>query len=125
MKTRNPFTHNNSQQQRLWALMLLCSLASVLHATVPLPGGGPSSATLDTWSFENYTAWQSDLGYGPISYTNLAPSSIGDGNAVVVDSASPAWLLYNTTETSGTNELQVDRGSLLLWFAPNWSSVNQ
>src|SRR5258707_5564263 len=126
MKTLSlPNSFNSVLRGQFWALLLICCSAKVLHATVPAPGGGPSSATLDTWSFENSITWASDLGYAPLSYTNLAASSIGDGNAVVVDSASLAWLRYNATETSGTNELKVDRGSLLLWFAPNWASTTQ
>jgi hypothetical protein len=41
-----------------------------------------------------------------------------------VDSLDPAWLQYNVFENDGTTNLTVDQGSVLFWFAPNWSSTN-
>jgi hypothetical protein len=41
----------------------------------------------------------------------------------VVDTNDPAWLQYPVWATDGWTNLTVDSGSLMLWFAPHWSSV--
>jgi hypothetical protein len=33
--------------------------------------GGPTNTPLDSWSFHDSTNWTSDLGYQPVSFTNL------------------------------------------------------
>ena len=42
-----------------------------------------------------------------------------------MDSPDPAWLQYNVVENDGTTNLTVDQGSVLFWFAPNWSGTNE
>jgi hypothetical protein len=83
---------------------------------------------LDSWSFYDTNALTSDLGYAPVSWTNLAVSNLGDGtngNALVLDSTNAAWLQYNVVENDGTTNLWVGpQGSLMMWFAPNWSGTN-
>jgi hypothetical protein len=91
---------------------------------VPEPPGSPPPP-LDTWSFGDTSGWKSDLGFAPISFTNLSASLLGDGTAVVIDSTNASWLRFNTTETNGTNEIRVDLGTLVFWFAPSWSGTNQ
>ena len=77
---------------------MLNSLATncfVAHAQAPDPGGGISTYygnPQDYWTFGDTNNWTSRLGYAPASFTNLNPSLLGDGTAVVVDSADPAWL---------------------------------
>ncbi len=95
-------------------------------AQVPLPGGkfGPTNTPLDTWSFNDSTNWTSDLGYAPVSFTNLNFSHLGNGDSLVVDTNIPAWLQYNVYEADGTTNLTVDVGSVTFWFAPGWSSIN-
>lgn len=93
-----------------------------------LPGGGssgPSYHPLATWEFDDTNTWNSDLGYAPASFTNLNFSDLGNGTALMVDNADAAWLQYNTTEASGTNNLAVDNGTVTFWFAPNWSGTNE
>jgi len=99
------------------------------HASVPiLPGGGgygPTNTPLDSWSFHDNTNWTSDLGYAPVSFTNLNFSYLGDGASLVVDTNIPAWLQYNVYEDDGTTNLTVDSGTVTFWFAPSsWSSTN-
>jgi hypothetical protein len=43
----------------------------------------------------------------------------------MLDSTNAAWLHYNITENDGTNHFKVERGSVMFWFAPNWSGTNQ
>ena len=83
---------------------LLFSTTS-LHAQAPDPGGFTNGNyyghPLMAWSFNDTNYWTDDAGYTPVSFTNLAPTLLGDGTAVVVDSTDPAWLQYNVTESSG------------------------
>ena len=88
-------------------------------------GSGPTNAPLDSWSFQDNTNWTSDLGYQPITFTNLNFAELGNGRSLVVDTNVPAWLQYNVIENDGTTNLTVDQGSLTFWFAPDWSSVSE
>ena len=109
----------------LWAgaSFLLCFI-SVARATVPSPGPNNTTNTaLDTWSFNNTNSWASDLGYAPTSYTNLNGSVLGNGNALILDSTNAAWLRYNTTESGGATNLTVSQGTVMFWFAPNWTDT--
>jgi hypothetical protein len=86
---------------------------------------GPTYIPLNSWSFQNHTNWTSDTGYAPVSFTNLSYSDLGNGNSLVVDTNIPAWLQYNVFENDGTTNLTVDTGTVMFWFAPNWSGTNQ
>ena len=91
--------------------------------TGPPGGGTPSSGytPLDSWSFHDHTNWTSDLGYAPVSFTNLGWSYLGDGASLVVNTSGPAWLNYNVVENDGTTNLTVSNGTVMFWFAPaNW-----
>jgi len=90
------------------------------------PGGkgGPTNTPLDSWSFSDHTNWTSDLGYAPVSFTNLNFSNLGNGASLVVDTNAPAWLQFNAYESDGTTNITVDQGSVTFWFAPNWASTN-
>jgi len=69
--------------------------------------------------------WASDYGYPPADFTNIVGSDLGDFFSVVVDSTNNAWLHYNATE-DGSNQITVDVGSVVFWFAPtSWSSTNE
>ena len=107
---------------RIVPLLLLCH--GVAEAVVPVPGDS-TNILLNSWSFTDTTNWTSDLGYAPMSFTNLAVSALGNGSALVVDSTNAAWLQYKVTESDGTNNLALTQGSVMFWFAPNWSSTNQ
>jgi len=113
-------------------LILFFPLAAVVGIEAPpVPGGsGPTNLLLSTWSFTDTTNWLTDtnpltgIAYPPVSFTNLNVSDLGNGAALVVDSLDPAWLQYNVVENDGTTNLTVDQGSVLFWFAPDWSSTN-
>jgi hypothetical protein len=98
------------------------------QAQLPPGGGGtnaaPSYTALNSWSFQDKTNWTSSLGTVPLSFTNLAFSSLGDGSSLVVDTNVPAWLHFNVIETNGTTNLTVDAGTITFWFAPSWSGTN-
>ncbi len=88
-----------------------------------IPNSGPPP--LDTWSFSDTNYWTSDLGYYPLSFTNICDSELGLGNSLDVDSTNESWLQYNVFEADGTTNLNiVSDGSLEFWFAPNWASVS-
>jgi hypothetical protein len=115
------------------AIVLLAIITSWMTcvnspAQTPPGGGGGSSPVytpLNSWSFHDHTNWTSDRGYSPVSFTNLNFSTLGLGAALVVDTNVPAWLRFNVVESSGTNNLAVNQGSVLFWFASgSWSSTN-
>ena len=88
-------------------------LAGVARAVSPVPPN-----LLNSWSFLD-TNWLSDMGDPPLSYTNLSPSNLGDGAALVLDSTNAAWLRYSVLESSdGYTNLTVKSGSFVTWFAP-------
>ena len=104
--------------------ILFCAASS--WAQFLPPGGkfGPTNTPLDSWSFRDSTGWTNDNGYTPVSFTNLNYSNLGNGSSLVVDTNLPAWLQYNVFENDGTTNLTVDSGTVMFWFAPNWSSTN-
>jgi hypothetical protein len=109
---------------------LFVLLPAMLHAVGLLPGGGgtksgPTYTPLDSWSFNDTNNWTSDLGYAPVSFTNITASWFGDGTSLVLDSTNPAWLQYNVVENDGTTNLTVDQGSVAFWFAPAWAGTNE
>ena len=80
---------------------------------------------LDSWSFYDTNYWTTDLGYAPISFSNITVSALGPGNSLQIDSPSSAWLQYNVYESSGATNLNVvSEGSVMFWFAPNWASTS-
>ena len=106
----------------------LSGLLPMVHASAPGFGGtnsGPTYTPLDSWSFNDHTNWTSDNGYAPISFTNLDFSHLGNGASLIVNSTNAAWLRFNVVETNGATNLTVDAGTVMFWFAPNWSSTNQ
>ena len=82
-------------------------------------------ALLNSWSFNDTNNWTSDNGYAPVSFTNITSGFWGDDTSLAFNGNSPAWLQYNVMESDGTTNLTVDQGSVILWFAPNWSGTNQ
>jgi len=117
---------------RILARALLIAGFLFVLATLPVQAGGPggfnsapTNTPLDSWSFSDNTYWTSDYGYAPVSFTNLAFSSIGNGASLVVDTNISAWLKYNVYESDGTTNLIVNSGTVTFWFAPgSWSSTN-
>ena len=116
--------HPRQQHIALFALCIsLC--AGAAHADSPVPPGA-GSEWLDFWTFDNTNTWVTERGYVPASFTNITASELGDYWAAIVDHTNgPAWLRYKITEGDGTNHLRVDRGSVMFWFAPNWSGTNE
>jgi hypothetical protein len=102
--------------------VLLCAFNTLAQTLPTYNSGGPTNVYLESWSFMDTTNWTDDDGYPPISFTNLAHSSLGDFHSAVIDTNVPAWLQYNILYSNWTN-LTVDAGSLTFWFAPgSWSS---
>jgi hypothetical protein len=113
----------------LFALLLPLFTSLDAHAQPTPPGGDTNTyyygTPLDAWSFNDTSNWTTDFGYASASFTNIDSTLFGDGIAVVVDSTNSAWLQYNVLESDGTTNLTVDTGSVILWFAPHWSSTNE
>jgi hypothetical protein len=111
----------------VFVLTLLCSFR-LLAIDVPPPGGGGdtnSGVMLDSWSFADTNYWTSDLGFYPISYSNICVSSLGPGNSLDVDSTNASWLEFNVWEATGATNLNVvSDGSAMFWFSPNWASTS-
>ena len=126
MKTVNHIKLDFQLFQLIIPAILLLFLAGAACAQVLPPGwkGGPTNSPLDSWSFDDRTNWTSDLGYQPISFTNLNFSHLGNGDSLMVDTNIPAWLQYNVYEADGTTNLTVDVGSVTFWFGADWSSTN-
>jgi hypothetical protein len=117
------------------SLVVVCvsfvSVATALFAqSPPGPTGGDTNNYYGTpisgWRFHDTNTWYSDFGYAPVSFSGIFGSPLGDTNALVVDSASPAWLRFNYIESDGhTNFSAGPAGSAMFWFAPtSWSSTN-
>jgi len=103
------------------ALLLFSPLLGVVQSGIPDPDDPPP--WLEYWTFDNTNTWITSKGYLPVGFTNVGVSDLGEWYAPILDSTNAAWLHYNVTE-SGTNHLKVDFGSVMFWFAPNWSSTN-
>ncbi|MGH7967290.1 MAG: LamG-like jellyroll fold domain-containing protein, partial [Limisphaerales bacterium] len=116
-------TRSSSVARLSLGLSLALYITGPAYAGPPSPGTNAPSPDLDSWSFNN--GWYSDYGFAPVSSsTNLTTSQLGDGTCLVLDSTNAAWLQYNITESDGTNELAVNQGTVMLWFAPNWTDTN-
>jgi len=93
----------------------LFGLLPTVKAVVIIPGfgtnSGPIYTTLDSWSFHDQTNWTSDLGYNPVSFSNLSSSVLGNGSSLVVDTNLPAWLQFNIVESSGATNFSPNFGS--------------
>ena len=106
--------------------LLLCAVRGLAQPNPPSGKSSPINPPLDSWSFRDQTNWTSDLGYAPVSFTNLtALSWFGDGSSLGLATNVPAWLQYNVTENDGTTNLTVDQGSVVFWFAPAWAGTNE
>jgi len=107
------------------AAILSCVMAAMAYGAAPSPPTNSLPLALDIWSFWNTTNWTSDSGFAPISFTNISASYIGSGAGLVMDSTNAAWLRYPYIASDGTNEITVDKGTVMFWFAPNWTSTNR
>jgi hypothetical protein len=105
------------------AFLALFLFAGTAHAVFPI-GNTNLVRSLETWPFNDTMTWTNDHGFPPISFTNLSWSLLGNNTCLVLDSTNAAWLQYNITEASGTNNLKLDQGTLMFWFAPNWTDTN-
>ncbi len=129
MKTTNQERNLTRKLNRILARAFIIAglFFSAIKGTAQLPPGatnGVPYTPLDSWSFYDNTDWTSDAGFAPVSFTNLAFSYLGDGASLVVDTNVSAWLQYNVVETNGATNLTLSTGSVIFWFAPDWSSTN-
>jgi len=70
---------NGVLARALVATGLLFRAISGLAQPQPPDSYFSTNTPLDSWSFQNTTNWTSDLGYAPVSFTNLNSSWLGDG----------------------------------------------
>src|SRR5438874_152191 len=93
-----------------WWIACLTSFCSLARLQADINPGSASNSWLNAWSFSDTNTWCSDSGDLCRSSTNIGSFQLGGLTSVVVDSTNTAWLQYNVYETSGTNNLAVDRG---------------
>jgi hypothetical protein len=79
---------------------------------------------LGHWTFNDTNTWIGEEGQLPLLATNMAGVSSWSSNAMLVDSASPAGIVYNVVEPKGSANINCQTGSVLFWFKPDWSSTN-
>ena len=107
-----------------WPVFLLTLLCSLNLVAQPAPGDTNSYVgPLDSWSFRDTTNWTDDYKDASMSFTNLSATNFGGGNGLVVDSTSNAWLQFAVSQDGYTN-LTVDQGTVMFWFASDWSSAS-
>jgi len=122
--------HSISPRSRAGAILLALALfagGGALQAQIYIPGlpDAYTNSVLDAWSFNDTSYWTSDLGYAPLSFTNLSYNYCGAYLDLVLDSTNAAWLQYNLVENDGTTNLNLAQGTVTFWFAADWSSTNQ
>jgi hypothetical protein len=112
------------QSRRLFWVVLPLFLS--LHlAAQPAPPTNSSNPWLNSWSFADTNRWASDLGYFPLSFTNLSVSTNGPGNSLLIDSRNESQLVFGTWNSDSSTNLNVTaNGSLMFWFNPDWTSVS-
>jgi hypothetical protein len=106
------------------ALACLVSGAGLAHAGPP----APVDPALGFWRFEDTNTWYSSFGYAPMAFTNIVgvPAWNPLGNAMWLDdSGEPSYLWYHGVESDGHSNLCFSAGTLWLFFAPDWASVDQ
>ena len=74
------------------------------------------------WRFED-TAWIGEEGQLPVSFANILNSTHENGVALEVDSEAEAHLRYREVEADHRPNVDVQSGSLVFAFSPNWSSA--
>jgi hypothetical protein len=108
-----------------WMVLLLALFLSLDVEAQPAFGTN-SNPCLDSWSFSDTNYWTSDLGYYPISFSNLSVlTGSGPGCSLLIDSTNESQLLFATWNSDGTTNLNpTGDGSLIFWFNPDWSSFS-
>ncbi len=79
-------------------------------------------AELASWSFD-IPGFTNSVGCGPTTVTNVYPVAGGDTGFLQVDSTTAALIRCGLVENGVTN-LTIGTGSLLFFFAPDWTSVS-
>jgi hypothetical protein len=110
--------------RRIWGLFALFFCFAPMFVRAQLtPPNWPTN--ISSWEFYDTNTWTSDLGYLPLSSTNIVSSNLGDNGSLAVDTNVPAWVQYNVFEKDGWTNLTVNQGTITLWFAPGaWASTN-
>jgi len=122
--------HSISPRPRAGAILLALALfagGGALQAQINIPGlpAAYTNHILERWSFNDTNNWTSDLGYAPLSFTNLTSDYQGDWTTLILDNPNAAWLQYNGVESDGRTNLTLAQGTVTFWFAADWSSTNQ
>lgn len=96
----------------------------VVDGTDPFNPNSVLPVRLGYWSFDNTNTWVGDAGQLPLATNNLVGIPSWSTNAVLIDSANPAFLTYRDVETSGDANINCRSGSVRFWFKPDWSSAD-
>ncbi len=100
-------------------------VSSAANITVyPLASGSGAAVRLGFWRFET-TNWLGEMGQIPKFFTNILNVADGTNNHVLeVDNASPANLKYKDVEDNHAPNIDVQNGTIVFRFKPNWSGAN-
>jgi alpha-tubulin suppressor-like RCC1 family protein len=80
------------------------------------------AARLGYWKFET-TNWFGEAGQQPIFFTNIQNIALNSSNHVLqIDSTNAACLKYQTVENNHSPNIDVQTGSIVFRFKPNWNS---
>ena len=103
-------------------LALLCASAAPAAPRSPLPPF-PERA-LNTWRFDGQSSWGGPLS-PPLALTGTQVTEGGSGYALRVGAAAgPVLNCFPLFQADGRPNLTLRSGTVRLWFAPDWSSVN-
>jgi hypothetical protein len=95
-------------------------------AMLDLPGPADGEGLLARWHFDSI-GWLGEQGQVPVTWKDLdlTPGLIGNGLSPDTNSAPGISLLvYNLVESNGTTNLNLQTGTVIFWYKPNWTSIN-
>jgi hypothetical protein len=100
------------------------SISPAANAVIyPLAVRWSLPSRLGYWRFES-TNWLGEEGQVPKFSTNVQCVALSSSNHVLqVDSANPSNLKYRDVEATHNPNLDVQNGSIVFRFSPNWTSV--
>ena len=89
--------------------------------TAPMP---PEDTLLDIWLFP--PDLQTMRRHLPMGFTNVSTAPVWFENELVVDGGgtNASYVRYHVVETSGSTNLCLSNGTLVLFFAPDMASTN-
>jgi hypothetical protein len=113
-------------RQAILALFVLAvAVSSFAQDGFPPPPPPPifPGTILDAWELSD-SNFLSYFRYAPVLVTNAGLAESWNEYSLQIDITNAAWLTYAVVEPDGKTNLDFLRGSVSLWFAPDWGSGN-